>query len=119
MRVHLCIGLAIGMALAACGGGTSKQNNTAGTGGDDTGGTGGTGGTSMATCGTTPAGFSLDAVGKTEGIVVAPDGTIYFSDFGPHVIRYAPPYDKPPEKTWATIAGAQILGVMYDPKRKL
>jgi len=33
-------------------------------------------------------------------------------------MRLAPPYDKA-EKTWATIAGAQILGVMYDPKRKV
>jgi sugar lactone lactonase YvrE len=71
------------------------------------------------TCGTTPATFDLTTIGRAEGLVVGPDGTIYFSDFGPHVMRFAPPYDKPPEKTWVTIDGTRILGVMIDPKRKL
>jgi hypothetical protein len=70
-------------------------------------------------CGTTPAGFDLSSIKKSEGLVVGPDGTVYLSDFGNHVIRYAPPYDKPPELTWATVPGATILGVMLDPKAKV
>jgi hypothetical protein len=74
---------------------------------------------SSGTCGTTPAAFNLDAIGRTEGLVVGPDGTVYFSDFGAHVGRYVPPYDKPAEKTWATVTGATILGITYDPKLKV
>ena len=70
-------------------------------------------------CGVTPASFDFSLVGKTEGLVVDPEGIVYFSDFGSHVGRYAPPYDKAPEKTWATVAGATILGVTYDPKKKV
>jgi sugar lactone lactonase YvrE len=71
------------------------------------------------TCGATPAAFDLSGVGRAEGVVIGPDGTIYFSDFGTHVMRYAPPYSGGPDKTWATIPGAWIFGVMLDPKRKV
>jgi sugar lactone lactonase YvrE len=71
------------------------------------------------TCGATPGSFDLSGVGRAEGLVVGPDGTVYFSDFGTHVMRYAPPYNNGVEKTWATIPGAWIFGVMLDPKRNV
>ena len=112
-----------GAGGAAGGSGGAAAGGTGG--GDDAGGgaetgtpadTGSPPGT--AACGTTPAGFNLTPFGHTEGLVIAPDGTVFMSDFGPHVMRYAPPYDKV-EKTWATVAGATILGIMYDPKKKV
>jgi sugar lactone lactonase YvrE len=115
-----------GAGGSGAGGSGGTPGSTGGAGGTSTGDAAGTsdGGSQgetnppSASCGTTPATFMLDGFGKTEGLVVGPDGTIYFSDFGPHVMRAAPPYTQV-EKTWATVAGAQILGIMLDPKRKL
>jgi sugar lactone lactonase YvrE len=70
------------------------------------------------TCGTTPTTFDLTKVTRAEVLVIAPDGTVYFSDFGAHVMRYAPPYDKV-EPAWATITDGWVFGVMLDPKRKV
>jgi hypothetical protein len=121
-----------GTGGAGTGGSSGTTGGTSGTGGapsnpdsgvatDGGGGTpdggGGTPGGTVA-CGTTPAGFDLSKIGHTEGLVVGPDGTVYFSDQATHIIRYAPPYDKAPE-TWVTIPGAQILGIMLDPKAKV
>jgi streptogramin lyase len=77
-------------------------------------------GNSAVTCAaSTPPAFDLSMVGRAEGLVVGPDGTVYFSDFGTHVMRYAPPYTAGPEKTWATVENGWIFGVMLDPKRKV
>jgi hypothetical protein len=73
----------------------------------------------VACASSTPAAFTLAGAGRAEGLVVAPDGTVYFSDFSTHVKRYAPPYSGAPELTWATIDNAWIFGVMLDPKRKV
>ena len=52
------------------------------------------------TCGAARPG--LESIGNAEGLVIAPDGTIYFSQpfVGPntnYLGRYRPPYDQPPE----------------------
>ena len=67
----------------------------------------------------TPAAFNLDMAGRAEGLVVSPDGTVFMSDFGTHVVRYAPPYTAGAEKTWATVPDSWIFGIMLDPKRKV
>jgi sugar lactone lactonase YvrE len=97
---------------------TGSGGSATDTAASDTGGAPDTGAPPAAACGMTPAAFVPAGTGRTEGLVVGPDGTVYFSDFGTHVGRYAPPYDKAPEKTWATIPGATILGITYDPKKK-
>jgi sugar lactone lactonase YvrE len=66
----------------------------------------------------TPATFDLSMVGRAEGLVIGPDGTIYMSDFGTHVMRYTPPFTNL-EKTWATVENGWIFGIMLDPKRKV
>jgi sugar lactone lactonase YvrE len=78
-----------------------------------------TGSNGAATCGTTPTAFDLSMAGRAEGLVIAPDGTVYFSNFGVNVMRYVPPYDKGIEKTWATVPNSWIFGIMLDPKRKV
>jgi sugar lactone lactonase YvrE len=77
-------------------------------------------GTSAAACAaSTPAALDMTMFGRAEGLVVAPDGTIYFSDFDAHVMRYAPPYASGLERTWATVDKGWIFGIMLDPKRKV
>jgi lysophospholipase L1-like esterase len=66
---------------------------------------------------------ALDAVETAEGIVIAPDGTLYFSQpfVGPnqhHLGRYRPPYDQPPETRWVDLGG-NALGVTLDPRRNV
>jgi sugar lactone lactonase YvrE len=72
-----------------------------------------------AACGTTPTAFDLSMAGRAEGLVIAPDGTVYMSNFGTNVMRYVPPYDKGIEKTWATVPNSWIFGIMLDPKKKV
>ncbi len=67
-------------------------------------------------CGTTPAALDVTKIGKMEQMSVAPDGTIYFSNQGPSIGRYAPPYITI-DKTWKTIPGSRIQGIALDPKR--
>jgi sugar lactone lactonase YvrE len=67
----------------------------------------------------TPASFDMSMFGRAEGLVIGPDGTVYFSDFDKHVMRYAPPYAAGLERTWATVENGWIFGVMLDPKRKV
>jgi sugar lactone lactonase YvrE len=67
----------------------------------------------------TPATFDLSMAGRAEGLVIGPDGTIYFSDFDKHVMRYVPPYATGVEKTWATVENGWIFGIMLDPKRNV
>jgi hypothetical protein len=70
------------------------------------------------TCGTSPAALDVTMFGKMEQMSVAPDGTIYWSNQGPTIGRYAPPYAAADiNKTWKTISGAQINGIALDPKR--
>jgi sugar lactone lactonase YvrE len=95
--IATCMAMALGCASESSGSKTSVEGSS---------------------CGATPSTFDLAGLGRAEGLVVGPDGTIYFSDFGTHVMRFAPPYTAP-EKTWATIPGAWIFGVMLDPKRGL
>jgi glucose/arabinose dehydrogenase len=71
-------------------------------------------------CGT--ARPNLDAIKTAEGLVIAPDGTIYFSQpFGAaasnYLGRYRPPY-KEVETQWVAV-GPKALGIAFDPKRNL
>jgi hypothetical protein len=64
----------------------------------------------------------LDAIPSAEGLVIAPDGTIFFSQpFGgpnPNWLgRYRPPYDAP-EVRWLDMGG-NALGIALDPKRRV
>jgi hypothetical protein len=83
-------------------------------------------GSSSSTPGTTttcaasmPPAFDMKDFGRAEGLVIAPDGTVYLSDFLTHVMRYAPPYTGGLERTWATVDMGWIFGVMLDPKKKV
>ncbi len=65
---------------------------------------------------------NLDAIKTAEGLVIAPDGTIYFTQpFGAaasnFVGRYRPPY-KEVETQWVDV-GAKALGIALDPKRNV
>src|SRR3954467_6038738 len=71
----------------------------------------------LAPCGS--ARPDLAAISTAEGLVIAPDGTIYFTQpFGKTASsflgRYRPPY-KEPELRWLDI-GAKAPGVTLDPK---
>src|SRR5882757_6619232 len=71
-------------------------------------------------CGT--ARPNLDAIKTAEGLVIAPDGTIYFSQpFGAaasnYLGRYRPPYDKV-ETKWVEV-GPKALGIALDPTRNV
>src|SRR6185436_20960476 len=62
----------------------------------------------------------LDAIQTAEGLVIAPDGTIYFTqpfDKGASGFlgRYRPPYTQP-ETRWLDLGG-KALGLALDPKR--
>ncbi len=62
----------------------------------------------------------LDAIRTAEGLAIAPDGTIYFTQpFGTgssgFLGRYAPPYTAP-ELQWVDLGG-KALGITIDPKR--
>ena len=76
---------------------------------------------SRVVCGTSrPA---LESVGTAEGLVIAPDGTLYFSqpfEGGNQTFlgRYAPPYDHPPEARWLDLGG-NALGLTLDPQRNV
>ena len=56
--------------------------------------------------------------GSSEGIVIAPDGTIYFSRSfsGATIGRIRP--GMPPEVNWVNV-GNTVLGITYDPKLKV
>jgi streptogramin lyase len=56
--------------------------------------------------------------GSTEGVVIAPDGTIYHSQSfsGNFIGRIRPGMAH--ERNWVMV-GAQVLGITYDPKRKV
>lgn len=59
-------------------------------------------------CGTARPG--LESVETAEGLVIAPDGTIYFSQpfvgaNQQYLARYRPPYDQPPETRWVDLGG--------------
>ncbi|MDP9149258.1 MAG: hypothetical protein M3O36_04860 [Myxococcota bacterium] len=58
----------------------------------------------------------MGLIGKMEQLSVAPDGTIYWSNQGPTIGRYAPPYATI-DTAWKTIAGAKVNGIALDPKR--
>lgn len=95
----------LGLIAGACSNDTSKNTNTERN--------------DVVCAASTPAAFDLSTAGRAEGLVVGPDGTVYFSDFGTHVKRYAPPYTSGVETAWATVDNAWIFGVMLDPKRKV
>ncbi len=67
------------------------------------------------------AAFDPGKLSSPESVVVAPDGTVYWTNFSRNIGRWAPPYTANPERTWATVpdANAQILGLTLDPKRKV
>jgi sugar lactone lactonase YvrE len=73
----------------------------------------------VACASSTPATFDISMFGRAEGLVIGPDGTVYFSDFNNHVMRYVPPYSAGLERTWATVENGWIFGIMLDPKRKV
>jgi glucose/arabinose dehydrogenase len=63
---------------------------------------------------------ALDAIKTAEGLVIAPDGTLYFTQpFGAgssgFLGRYKPPYEAP-ELQWVDLGG-KALGITIDPKR--
>jgi lysophospholipase L1-like esterase len=66
---------------------------------------------------------SLEGVASAEGLVIAPDGTIYFSQpfvgsNTQYLGRYLPPYDAPPETRWVDLGG-NALGITLDPRRNV
>jgi lysophospholipase L1-like esterase len=66
---------------------------------------------------------SLEGISNAEGLVLAPDGTIYFSQpfVGPntrYLGRYRPPYGEPPETQWVDMGG-DALGIALDPARNV
>lgn len=76
---------------------------------------------SAAVCG--EARPSLESIATAEGLVIAPDGTIYFSQpfvgsNQQYLARYRPPYDQPPETHWLDMGG-NALGIMLDPGRNV
>jgi lysophospholipase L1-like esterase len=79
-----------------------------------------------AAAGSVPCGAarpSLEPIPHAEGLVIAPDGTIYFSQpfvgsNKQYLGRYRPPYDQPPETRWVDMGG-DALGIMLDPERKV
>jgi glucose/arabinose dehydrogenase len=71
-------------------------------------------------CGT--ARPKLDEIKTAEGLVIAPDGTIYFTQpFGAAASnflgRYKPPYDKV-ETQWVDV-GPKALGIALDPRKQV
>ncbi|HZS07383.1 MAG TPA: SMP-30/gluconolactonase/LRE family protein [Blastocatellia bacterium] len=64
----------------------------------------------------------LAGIRGTEGLVIGPDGTIYYSQpFGPNATflgRFRPPYDKGPENHWAQMPG-NAFGITLDPRRQV
>ena len=71
-------------------------------------------------CGTAQP--NLEAIRTAEGLVIAPDGTFYFTQpFGdaasPFLGRYRPPYTQP-ELRWLEIGG-KALGITLDPKKNI
>jgi lysophospholipase L1-like esterase len=83
-------------------------------------------GSRPAAAGSIPCGAArpgLEQISSAEGLVIAPDGTIYFSQpfVGPntqYLGRYRPPYDQPPETRWVDMGG-NALGIILDPQRKV
>jgi len=78
-------------------------------------------GEAAVTCGT--ARPNLEAIPNAEGLVVAPDGTVYFSQpfrgqNTQFLGRYRPPYDRAPELRWVDMGG-NALGIMLDPQRRV
>jgi lysophospholipase L1-like esterase/sugar lactone lactonase YvrE len=79
-----------------------------------------------AAAGSVPCGAarpSLEQISNAEGLVIAPDGTIYFSQpfvgsNTQYLGRYRPPYDQPPETRWVDMGG-NALGIALDPERKV
>jgi acyl-CoA thioesterase I len=66
---------------------------------------------------------SLSAIPTAEGLVIAPDGTIYFSqpfagENQTFLGRYAPPYERAPELRWLELGG-NALGITLDPARNI
>jgi glucose/arabinose dehydrogenase len=64
----------------------------------------------------------LDAIQTAEGLVITPDGTMYFTQpFGRgssgFLGRYRPPYTEP-ELQWLDLGG-KALGLTHDPKRNV
>jgi sugar lactone lactonase YvrE len=66
------------------------------------------------TCGSTAA--AITNMGGAEGVVVAPDGTLYFSQSSAanFIGRIRP--GMPAERNWAP-TGGQVFGITYDPRR--
>jgi lysophospholipase L1-like esterase/sugar lactone lactonase YvrE len=65
----------------------------------------------------------LSAVASAEGLVIAPDGTFYFSQpfRGEHqhfLGRHRPPYAEPPDPRFVDLGG-NALGLTLDPQRNL
>jgi sugar lactone lactonase YvrE len=76
---------------------------------------------STPTCGAAKP--DLTAIKSAEGLVIAPDGTIYFSQpfDSPQPTflgRYRPPYDQAPDARWVDMGG-NALGIVLDPQRNV
>jgi lysophospholipase L1-like esterase len=66
---------------------------------------------------------SLSAIPTAEGLVIGPDGTLYFSqpfagDNQTFLGRYVPPYERAPELRWLELGG-NALGITLDPGRNV
>ena len=99
-------------------GGSGGRVGSGGSAGDATAGEVGGGGMTRAVkCGemTTP----VVSTGAAEGVVITPDGTLYYSQSfnGSNIGRYRP--GMAAEPSFVPNVGAQVLGLTYDPKRKL
>jgi sugar lactone lactonase YvrE len=115
-------GVGAGGAAGSAGGagGTVVRDGGADVRVSDGGSVGGAGGIAgKVTCpAMTNANFNIQMMGGFEELKFGPDGTAYWSNFNQNIGRWMPPYDKPPEKTWAKMPGG-ILGLTIDPKRRL
>jgi acyl-CoA thioesterase I len=97
---HLMAALTLAALLFVAGGGAHAQTTT---------------------CGSSRP--SLDGIPTAEGLVIAPDGTIYFSQpFAGsnqnHLGRHVPPYDRPADTRWLDLGG-NALGITLDPQRNV
>src|SRR5579859_5348297 len=99
VRVALAAVALAPFVVLACS--TANGNNPAGPRPDGGGGSSGGGGDGSVACATsTPASLDTTQFMKMEQLVVAPDGTIYYSTQHSNIGRWLPPYTAPLDTMW-------------------